>query len=408
MRKLMSKLDLKVAHSFEYNGNWRSLGAADLATFYEDRALHMVGRRRISEWWAQQPESSFSDSEASTGAALTFWYSMDNSPRVPDAIEVGLTSTQLAQFEQVFCLTYQHFNNLPKHITVVDCNRIMPESQFLRVLDSNKTMVGFVAVLAEWIKQVAALELEELRPFAAVTTFDGDSLWQRRAVPRTFCGHAAGTLEVNRVSHENRDKPSRLVRLSYVYCQKPRDFLKMATPLRWPRKSPALRSLVVRIRPFVRLSSWAGGTSFETVMNAMWDTYTCWGLRDGFNDPETHTIVPWFARGKPLLAGSAAHPRWGMAAIQATPTVVCVNGMWQTSASVGGPKARSRLSWAKGSLVDALVTETLARCRQGRPPLGGNDGARWFTSDFLGLFLAVSTQDGYFTFAEEDAYVQVS
>jgi len=405
-RSLLGKLDVRLGHSFEYNDEWFSLNANEIATFYEDRVLHMIGRQRIAEWWASQPESVFSHAATKTGAAVTFWYSMDNSPRLPDAIEVGLASTLLAQFEQVFCLTYQPFENMPPHITVVDCGKILPENEFAQVLDSMKGVCGFVAVLAEWIKQVAALELDELRPFAAVTTFDGDSLWQRRCVPpRLFSGHAAGTLQVNQVSHENVNKPKRLIKLSYRYCQKPRDFLKIATPMRWPRQSPALRSLVIRIRPFVRSSSWSwcGGSNFETIMDVMWDTYNVWGLREGFNDYHVYTLVPWFAREQPLQEGSAENPRWGMATIQATPTVVCVNGMWQSSAGASGPKARCRLAWARGSLVSSLVFDTIARCRQAGAPLCKKGSASWLTNDAIGVFLVNASV----TPAEEDAYVQV-
>ena len=107
---------------------------------------------------------------------------------------------------------------------------------------------------------------------------------------------------------------------------------------------------------------WMGGTSFEVVMNVVWDSYNHWGLRAGFNDAEVHTIVPWYARSKPLEAGSATNPHWGMAAIQAA-SPVCVNGMWQTSARSAGPPGRSKKAWARGPLVRELVETTLARCQ---------------------------------------------
>jgi len=403
-RTLMNHLDVKPAHSFQYNGKWCSLGAAELATFYEDRALHAVGKLRMEEWASQQ---QCCGSSTKTGAALTFWYAMNNATRLPDAIEVGLLSTTLAQFEKVFCLTYptQQFENMPRHITILDCNAILSEDHFLRVLHSNSRTVGFIAVLAEWIKQVGALELAELKPFVAVTTFDGDSLWQSCGIPPIMAfDHASATLELNPVSFENRDKPQRLIKLSYNYCQQPRDFLKIATPWRWPRNSPALASLVRRIRPMVQ-NKWLGGTSFETIMNIVWDTYNNWGLRDAFNAPQTHTIVPWFAWGKPLQPGSAQNPRWGMEAIRSS-NVVCVNGMWQTSSVKGGPRARSRLSWADGSLVQALVDATLARCRHDGASWIINDEVSWHTKDAVGVFLRKGS--ACVTNAEKYAYVQVS
>ena len=110
---------------------------------------------------------------------------------------------------------------------------------------------------------------------------------------------------------------------------------------------------------------WMGGTAFEVVMDVVWDCYNNWGLRAGFNDAATHTIVPWYARSKPVEAGSATNPRWGMAAIQAADPV-CVNGMWQTSANSAGPHARSKEAWAPGSLVRVLVETTLARCQSAK------------------------------------------
>ena len=404
VRNLMRTLDVTVGHSFAYKGKWHSLRACHLATFYEDRALHMVGERRIQDWWAAQPLSD--RSETRTGAALTFWFSLNDAPRLPDAIEVGLTSTVLAEFEAVFLLAYQRFSNVPEHIRVIDGNKVMPEKQFRAILASNTKTCGFVAVLSEWLKFSAAESLEDLAPFTAITTFDGDSLWQRRAAPRTFCGHAAGTLEHNPVSFENKNKPRRLIKLSYLYCMRPRDYLKIATPLRWPRGSPPLRSLVRRIAPFVRFESWAGGTSYESVMNAIWDTYVCWGLRAAFNDPQVHTPVPWFARDKPLKAGTANNPRWGVGAITANPAVLCVNAMWQTSASAAGPKARSRMAWLPGSAVEALVAHTIAMCKS-RPDFGVRSGAGWMASESMGVFREIAKADGFFTFEEEDVHVQV-
>jgi hypothetical protein len=59
----------------------------------------------------------------------------------------------------------------------------------------------------------------------------------------------------------------------------------------------------------------------------------------------------------------ADNPRWGMEALRRM-DVVCVNGMWQSSAHVGGPPARSRDAWAPGSLVLALANEAMASSRE--------------------------------------------
>jgi len=215
IRKLMHLLDYTIPHSFKYKDEWFSLGSAELATFYEDRVLHMVGEIRMDEWWRAQPDSS-----GDTGVALTFWYSLTGADRLPDAIEAGLRSTELAEFENVFCLTYptQQFLNMPSHVTILDANLVLAETAFIRVLESNSETTGFVAVLAEWIKQVGARELQVLAPYRVVTTFDCDSLWQRRAIPPIMAyGHASATLQLNPVSFENRNKVKRLIKLCYNY-----------------------------------------------------------------------------------------------------------------------------------------------------------------------------------------------
>ena len=184
----------------------------------------------------------------------------------------------------------------------------MPWTIFQRVLENCKKKIknGSIAVLASWIREVAAVELEVLKHYDAVTIIDGDSLWQAPAIPEVMAyGHASATLEINARSLENRDKLKRLEKLTFEYCQVPRDFLKIATPWRWPRGSPAQQSFVHRIKPLVFPSGeWRGGDDYEVVMNAAWDTYNNWGLRKAFNNPKVYTPVPWFARSKPLEPGS--------------------------------------------------------------------------------------------------------
>ena len=184
-------------------------------------------------------------------------------------------------------------------------DQVMQLHQFELLLEcGSATVKGFIAVLAEWIKLTGAQEIEELQKFEAVTTFDGDSLWQRRAIPpKMHYGHASGTLELNPVSHENKDMPARWEKLVYDYCTTPLDYLSMATPWRWPTGSPALQSVVVRLKTFVSGSLWRG-TGFQCIMHTVADTYNNWGLRPAFNEPHVHTPVPWFTWSKPLKRGS--------------------------------------------------------------------------------------------------------
>ena len=110
----------------------------------------------MADWWSSQEDTS-----ARTGAALTFW-SLDGSDSLPDAAAAGLQTTVLAEFENVFILCYpsQKFRNLPEHVTVFDANLVLPEHRFGKTLASNPNCVGFIAVLAEWLKLVGANGLE--------------------------------------------------------------------------------------------------------------------------------------------------------------------------------------------------------------------------------------------------------
>lgn len=372
IRPLYNKLPApKPAHSFKYKDEWKSLTIEAMATFYEDVVLHQVGQMRLSAWWADASLGKCVSRRrcvSSVGAALTMWFDVNSTGTLPDAIEIGLLSTKVGRFEKVFCLCFkdepgQTFTNMPPHIEVLDLARLMSFETFTKVLASVRT-TGFIAVLAEWVKQIAALDLPDVKWFDAVTTIDCDSLWQMKAMPPSMvCGHAAATLEVNPVSRLNTDMPKRLNALTFEYCSAPRDYLKIATPMRWPRGSPVLESLVRRIRPMVDMDAgiWCGGSDFEVVMNTMWDSYNNWGLRKAFNKPQVHTPVPYFAWEKPLKAGSAKNPKWGLGAIVSPPTI-CVNALWQTSKHDFGPGARNKSSWKRGSLVLALANHTKTLC----------------------------------------------
>ena len=339
-----------------------------LATWYEDRALHDVGHIRMQEWWA--PRSA---APLSTGAALTFWVTLENGFEVvkgpttlPDAIEAGMRSTVLGEFEHVFCMCYpqvQTLNNMPDNITLVDATAIMDFEDFQMLLASQTpNLRGFVAVLAEWLKLVGALRLPQLADYSAVVTFDCDTLWQRKALPsKLVCGHFAGTLGQNPVSRLNRDMGKRLCGLTYNYAREPRDYLVTATPLRFPRGSPALRSLVMRILPLVVGGRWLGGNSFDQIMNIIADTFNNWGLRASYQDEDVFTPVPYYAWDQPLKDNSAAHHRWGITAIRNNVNIIGVNALWQTSKMDFGPSARDSASWKETSLVRLLVNETMER-----------------------------------------------
>ena len=239
----------------------------------------------------------------------------------------------------------------------------MAYDEFKEILKSCASqMDGFIALLADFLKAKAALHHPELQRHSATTVIDADTIWLKPAEPpNTFCGHAFATLAVNPVSRENRHPAQRKIKHMLEYCSEPGDMRKILTPFRWPANSPALQSFVMRMESIVgstggvRGGGWCGGKEYEVFMDLAWRCVNDWGLRAAFNPCEVHTIVPWYARGKPLLAGSANHDKWGMRAITQNPIVICVNAMWQTSRYEYGPPARSADSWEQGSLVRELV-----------------------------------------------------
>ena len=339
-----------------------------LATWYEDRALHDVGYIRMRDWWAAR-----SAAPLSTGAALTFWVTLENEFEVvkgpttlPDAIVAGMKSTALAEFEHVYCMCFpqvQTLTNMPDGITLIDATAVMRFEDFQELLASQTPQLkGFVAVLAEWLKLVAASQLPEIAKYDAVVTFDCDTLWQRKALPSNLVfGHFSGTLAQNPVSRKNRNMPKRLSNLTYQYAREPRDYLSTATPLRFPRGSPALRSLVMRILPMVRGERWLGNNSFDQIMNVIADTFNNWGLRASYQTADVFTPVPYFAWDKPLQDNSASNPRWGLTAIESNANIIGVNALWQTSKMDFGAAARDSRSWKETSLVRMLVDATMDR-----------------------------------------------
>ena len=184
---------------------------------------------------------------------------------------------------------------------------VMPRTEFEDVLLSgNEEIHGCIALIADILKSVCAEKHPRMAHYDYTTIIDCDSIWLQKAVPpRQAWGHATATLMENKASHLNANISKRLNHLSYQYCRNARDFAKVATPVRWPKGSPALASMNLRIVPFINSGVWKGGIDFEVVMNVMWDTMNNWGLRSGMNDALVHTPVPWFAREKPLTQDSA-------------------------------------------------------------------------------------------------------
>ncbi len=199
----------------------------------------------------------------------------------------------------------------------------------------------------------------------------------------------------------------RIGKLTYDYCTKPKDYLKIATPIMWPVGSPALTSLVRRIKPMVDISSgqWLGGGDFHVLMETMADTFNNWGLRGGFNKPTCHTIVPYWVKTKPLQRGSAANARWGISRIGKS-NVICVNALWQTSKLEYGPPARIRTAWKEGSLVKALVN--LANCRRMMKAQGYAAGVDLVGKLLKGCFSYLTTEEQHVIVAVGSVGMQVA
>lgn len=123
IRKMFKHLDVTIPHSVEYKAKWHSLSLDQAKQYYNERRVHMVGERRMIDWsnsLAVEPD------DKSPGAAVAFWYSLDEATCLPDAIQVGLESTTNGEFAEVYLLTYKHqsFSNVPDFVKILDCEEV--------------------------------------------------------------------------------------------------------------------------------------------------------------------------------------------------------------------------------------------------------------------------------------------
>ena len=118
MRPALKELDEKLVHSFKYKGSWKSFGPEEMKVFYIERARHMVGELRMREW-AMTNVVETDD----TGIAVCFWYQLDGSRVLEDAIRDGLVSTRVA-FRKTVVMTYQDFDNMPEHVHIVSAEQV--------------------------------------------------------------------------------------------------------------------------------------------------------------------------------------------------------------------------------------------------------------------------------------------
>lgn len=110
--------------------------------------------------------------------------------------------------------------------------------------------------------------------------------------------------------------------LTLNYCVAPRDYLKLATPLRFPRGSPMLANLVAKLQQCFpaegppRDMHGKPCKEYDFVMDILRGAINKHGLRGAFQQPMVFSPVPYFAWSKPLEAGTALlGGAWGRVAV---------------------------------------------------------------------------------------------
>ncbi len=240
--------------------------------------------------------------------------------------------TALRVFDAVHLYTYTvGLRNVPEGVKVMRAERLLPKELFLSYLATgSERQDGFIAPLADFVRFLAI----EATDAEASWFVDVDTHWLKPLldlVSRAMHGHLWGTFELNIRSFENLDWLKRQAKLTVEHCAHPRDYLHIATPLRFPRHSPVLRCILTRLRaifaPDGTLNDFGG---YDTVMDIVASSINDCGLRRGYQRPETFCPVPFFAWQKPLQKASKNNPEWGLRALLAK-DCFAVNAFWQSS-----------------------------------------------------------------------------
>ena len=311
-----TNLDIAFSHSVLWKGTWKSMTVDEMAEFYVSRRKHMKGQKVLEQWasgLADQPPGG-----TRVGVAYAFWYALGGKAShlqglpyaLPWVVVKGLTSAvKRAGFDKVVLLTYQDFMNVPEGVEVHSAQSFMPLDRFQELLrNGEKDIKGFIAPLSDYVRLMACSSSGA----NASWLIDCDTLWLRSALMPYYVGHCFGTFHVNPVAFANRDMAKRMIKLTLDYCQAPRDFLKTATPYRFPKGSPMLAALLEslgRCFPQSGMPIALDGSrcsDYNFVMEIVKKHINDFGLRGAYQDPMMFSPVPYYAWQKPLETGSVS------------------------------------------------------------------------------------------------------
>jgi hypothetical protein len=305
-------LDIPFSHSVLWKGTWKSMSVDEMAEFYDSRQKHMKGQKAIEEWQSglATPRRSNPPGGKGVGVAYAFWYALGDTKALPWVAVNGLTSAvQRAGFDKVVLLTYQDLINVPRGIEVQSAQSLLSLDSFLKLLrNGEKSIKGFIAPLSDYVRLLAC----SVSGADASWLIDCDTLWLRSALMKYYVGHCFGTFQQNPKSYANRDMAKRLIKLTLDYCKVPRDYLKPATPYRFPKGSPMLAALVEslgRCFPQSGMPIELDGskcTDYNFVMGIVKQHVNDFGLRSAYTEPMVFSPVPYFAWQKPLESGSVS------------------------------------------------------------------------------------------------------
>ena len=260
--------------------------------------------------------------------AVCFWHNIVQSEELPYAQYMGLLSSEKAAFEAVHLLSYQRYVNVPRHVTWVDARAIMPHERFLQLYESGKVNFrveiapgkkgdaehsSVVCLLSDFIRLKYAATIR-LVNYSRVAVIDCDTIWLRKWDSEGVLGCEFASLCENASSFENFDKLKRRVKFLLKYATEPGDMGKIVPPFQFIPQSPVLATIndsIFRLCPdtgiFPPVRNW------EIIMDSVLSAVNQHGLRGSIVAPNVFTPVPWYARQKPLAAGSV-HPPYSACA----------------------------------------------------------------------------------------------
>ena len=255
--------------------------------------------------------------------AVCFWHCLNNDDNLPHAICEGLKSTANAGFAAVHLLTYQFFNNVPAHVTVVNASCIMPHGRLVQLYESGKTYFPVkvapgksvhmahspVICLISDVFRLRYAAMIRRCDFSHVCVIDADTTWLAEWTSLGFFGFEFASLVENPSSFENIDIVKRKIRRLKEYCIEPGDTRKLVTPFQFVPETHIIETINEHIDhlcpttgEFPHVTDW--GFVMDHVLKAVNDH----GLRGAIVHQDVFCPVPWFARLRPTQAGSVHLP----------------------------------------------------------------------------------------------------